>query len=104
MLIIKNLKMLKEIRDLLHNKCKEHLSHLKVSTYQARKQKLYIGGVYYNTVYRLAKKEDYKVSNETARKLLEFFGYSLDEDFYKENNILKLANEENNSETISSET
>jgi hypothetical protein len=82
--------MLKEIRDILHNKCKEYLKDSGITVYRGRKDKIYIGGVYFNTVYRLAKKEEYKVNNETAKKLLTFFGYEIDEEFLKENNILKL--------------
>ena len=80
--------MVEEVRLLLKEKLKKRIEG--ISVYKGRKDKITVGGVSFNTVNLLLKKDDYFISNGTAIKLLEHFGIEIDQDYLKKNNIITL--------------
>ena len=93
--------MLKEVRAILKAKLGQYLIDENITAYRGRKDKIKFNSVSFNTVYRLVKKDDYPLRNETIILLLEFIGVAHDENFLNENSIVKLY-EEDNSEAIPS--
>lgn len=83
--------MLKEVRDLLKEGLKERLKG--VTVYRGRKDKVKVGGVSFNTINLLLKKDDYFISNGTAIKLIKELDIKIDWDFYYLYNIIKLKHE-----------
>ena len=86
--------MLLETRDKLKELLKRYVDENNISTYKARKEKLYIGDIYYNTIYLLIKNPNYSVRNTTIIKLLDFFEVPYDIEFFKQNDIVKLYEHE----------
>jgi hypothetical protein len=81
--------MLTETREELTRIATEYLEVNNISTYRARKDKITFNGVCYNSLYT-AIKDGAKIHNNTLIKLLCFFDIEFDEQYYDENNIIRI--------------
>ena len=81
--------MLKETREELTRIATTYLEENNISTYRARKDKITFNGVCYNSLYT-AIKDGAKIHNNTLIKLLDFFDIEFNQEYFEENNIIKL--------------
>jgi hypothetical protein len=86
--------MLTEVREVLRVGLKKEFDELKISIYQARIDKVTIGGCSINTINNIIKLPTYIIRNGTQIKLLKHIGVPYDRVYFKENNVVKLLDNE----------
>lgn len=96
--------MLLEVRDKLRGVLKAYVDKHEISVYRGRLEKIKIGGFSINTINQIIKTPNYRVRNTTIVAIFDALNVVYDKDFYKQNDIVRLhEKQENDISTIQGE-
>lgn len=90
--------MLVKTRRALRDGLKKHVTDNNITVYRGRKDKVTFNNISFNTVNMIIKNPEYKVHNNTVIKLLEFLELPYDIEFFNQNDIVKLYEQEKEKE------